>query len=84
MNTNDWHTLCITDISGQEFFKCTASPMSTAPELRHLKRKLEEAKLRPNLYSFLDVDTATVMLDGKPYGDVGNLDADALLAELGL
>ena len=82
---NDWHNLCITDKSGQEFFKCTASPMSTASEIKNLKRKLEEAKRRPSLYSFLDVDTATVMLDGKPYGEaVSNLDADALLKELGL
>lgn len=81
----DWHKICITDKTGQEFFKTTASPMSTMPELRNLKRQIEQAKARPDAYKFLDVATAVVMLDGAPYGEqVSELDADAMLKELGL
>lgn len=82
---SDWHKLHITDKSGKEFFKVTASPMSTMSEIRNLKRHIEQAKKAPSMYKMLDVATMVVMLDGMPYGDpVCELDADALLAELGL
>lgn len=82
---NDWHKLCITDKTGQEFFKTTASPMSTMSELRNLKRQIEQAKGNPKAYKFLDVASAVVMLDGAPYGaPVCELDVDAMLRELGL
>jgi hypothetical protein len=80
----DWHSLCITDKTGQEFFKCTASPMSTMSEIRNLKRHIKQAKASPKAYAFLDVATAVVMLDGAPYDQPSTLDADALLKELGL
>lgn len=81
---NDWHKLCITDASGQEWFHVTASPMSTMSEVNNLKRHIEHAKTNPQYYSFLDVASAVIMLDGTPYGQADSLDADALLKELGL
>lgn len=82
---SDWHKLCITDKTGAEFFKCTASPMSTMSEIRNLKRHIEQAKASPNMYYFLCADSAVILLDGAPYSEpVSNLDADALLAELGI
>lgn len=82
---NTWHNIYITDKTGMEHFKTLASPMSTMSELRNLQRHLEQAKQRPMAYTFLDVATAVIMLDGLPYGvPVSGLDADAMLKELGL
>lgn len=83
---NEWHNICITDKSGKEMFKCTASPMSTMSEIRNLKRRIEQAKANPKHYAFMDVATAVIMLDGTVYSEhsTDNFDADALLAELGL
>lgn len=80
---NDWHKLCITDSTGKEFFKVTASPMSTYSEIKNLQQHLRAAKDFPNQYKTLDVATAVILLDGVPYGQPSALDADALLAELG-
>lgn len=38
----------------------------------------------PDMYKFLDVAAAMIMLDGLPYGEPCEIDADQLLAELGL
>lgn len=81
---NEWHKLCITDKTGNEFFKVTASPMSTMSEIRNLQKHINQAKATPQHYKMLDVATAVVMLDGSVYGAPTELDADALLAELGL
>ena len=81
---NDWHKLHITDKSGKQFFPCVSSPMSTPSEIKNLKRHLESAKINPDAYKFLDSDTAIIVLDGSQYGQVSEIDADALLAELGL
>lgn len=81
---NEWHNICITDKSGKEMFKCTASPMSTMSEIKNLKRHIEQAKASPQHYKFLDVATAVIMLDGVVYTEpsMDKFDADALLAEL--
>lgn len=85
MSINTWHSICITDKTGQEFFKTTASPMSTMSEIRNMKRHIAQAKASPEAYSFLDVDTAVIILDGVLYGEAGgDIDVDALLRELGL
>ena len=81
---NQWHNIHITDKSGREFFCCNASPMSTMSEIRNLKRHIENAKRSPDMYKFLDIATAVIMLDGLPYGEPCEIDADQLLAELGL
>ena len=81
---NDWHTLHITDNTGIELFKVTASPMSTMSELKNLKKHLAAAKCTPKAYKFLNIATAKIMLDGAVYGETTDVDADALLAELGL
>lgn len=82
---NQWHNVYITDKSGAKFFNCTASPMSTWSEIKNLKRHIEQAKARPHMYKGMDVATMVLMLDGEPYSEpVSDLDADALLAELGM
>ena len=84
-NVSDWHELCITDKTGHHFFKCTASPMSTMSEIRNLKQHLRLANHYPVRYTFLDIDSAVILLDGVPYTETtSDLDADALLKELGL
>lgn len=69
MQENQWHKLCITDKTGKEFFKTTASPMSTPSELKNLGKHLQLAKANkfPGAYTFLDIDSAYILLDGVPY-----------------
>ena len=81
---NDWHAIHITDITGAEFFKCVASPMSTESEIKNLKKHLNAAQKNPSAYKFLDVATAKIVLDGSDYGVSVDIDYDAMLAELGL
>lgn len=50
----------LTDKTGNKFFKTLCSAEYAAPEVRNLTRKIEEAKQHPNVYSFLDIDTARV------------------------
>lgn len=85
MASNNWHNLCITDKTGQQWYKTTASPMSTISELRNMKRHLQYAVEFPEHYQFLDIDSALILLDGVPYcQSIRNLDDDTLLKELGL
>lgn len=79
---NDWHKLHITDKTGQEFFKVTASPMSTTSEIKNLQQHIKAAQKNPDAYKFLDVATMVVMLDGSMYGAKTEVDYDVLLAEL--
>lgn len=85
---NDWHNIHITDKSGKEMFKTTASPMSTLSEIKNLKQHIDAAKANPTAYSFLDTATAVIVLDGEVYSEqVSTLsadDIDNMLAELGL
>lgn len=87
-NVSEWHNLCITDKTGVERFKCTASPMSTVSEIRNLKQHLAAARKQPSYYKFLDVDTAVIMLDGELYSEQESIlsdeDIDNMLKELGM
>lgn len=82
---NDWHKLYITDATGQQFFRCTASPCATMSEIRNLKRHIEQAKARHHIYvNLFDVATAVIMLDDVPYSEPEDMSDDDLLKELGL
>lgn len=81
---NDWHNIHITDKSGKIFFNTNASPRSTMSEIRNLKRHIDTAKQQPTHYSFLDVSTAQIILDGVPYSEPTADDVDQLLKELGV
>lgn len=74
----EWNKLYITDKNGGAYFKTTASPLSTMPEIRNLKRHISEAKKRPDLYSFMDADTAVLMLNGQPEEKLSQSDEDLL------
>lgn len=80
---NDWHHIHITDKSGGKYFSTVASPMATHSEIKNLKRHIEQAKRNPELYHFMDADSAVIMLDGSVYSEP-EIDSDALLKELGL
>lgn len=81
---NNWYTLYITDKTGKKCFVSTNSPMSTMPEIRNLKRHIAQAKSHPHAYvNVFDVNSAVIMLDDVPYTE-SELDADALLKELGI
>ena len=82
MDTSGWHNVYITDKSGRKMWDTTASPMSTASEIRNLKRHLEAAIKNPEAYRFLDLDTAVIMLDGEPYGGPQVMTDDQLLTNL--
>ena len=80
---NDWHNVYITDKTGQKFFNTNASHMSTMSEVRNLNRHLEAIKANAKGYEFVDSASATLMLDGEPYGTMmDDILDDDLLAEL--
>lgn len=82
---SNWRELYITDKSGCKYFNTVASPMSAASEARNLTQHLKQAAKYPGQYKFLDIETAVVMFDGEPYGQVKNeVTNDDLLKELGL
>jgi len=81
---SNWHKVHITDKTGAQFFVCQASPMSTQSEIKNLQRHLSQAVKHPDVYKFLDVYSAVLMLDDTPYGANTSIDSDELLAELGL
>ena len=76
---NDWHELHISDKTGGVFFKTAASPLATFSEIKNLKSHLKAAKQYRCHYSFLDVDSAHIVLDGERYSEP---DADELSAVL--
>lgn len=61
----NWNEIYISDCNGGKYFKTTASPMSTEPEIRNLKTHLAQAKKYPKMYTFLDIPTAFIVLNGK-------------------
>lgn len=79
-----WHNMYITDKSGGKFFNTTASPGSTMSEIKNLKQHLRQAKKDPSYYSFIDVESAVIILDGVPYSEPTADDVDQLLKELGV
>ena len=74
----------ITDKTGKQFFKASTSPMSTASEIKNLKRHIALAKKHPDQYKFVDVNTMKIVLDGYDYNAPSDIDADVMLRELGL
>lgn len=66
MEANQWANLCIADKNGKHF-KVTASPMSVNSEIRNLQYHLKQATKHPRLYQFLDIETAEILVDDKPY-----------------
>lgn len=82
---DNWHHLSITDKTSQQFFKTTASPMSTPSELKNLSRHLAQAVDNPKAYHFLDIDSAYILLDGVPYNvgrSMSPTELDSLLDDL--
>lgn len=79
-----WHNIHITDKSGKKFFNTTASPMSTASEIKNLQRHLSEIKAGNPYYSNVKIDaqSAILMLDGSPYQSIDDILDDDLLNEL--
>lgn len=80
---DNWHNLHITDKSGKKYFKTTASPLSTQSEINNLKNHLKQAKERPELYRFLDTETAYIVVDGERLQTLDDIDL-SLLDDLGL
>lgn len=74
----EWNKLYITDKNGGKHFRVTASPSSTMSEIRNLKRHIQQAKKRPDLYSFMDADTSVIMLNGQPEEKLSQSDEDLL------
>lgn len=74
-----WHNIHITDKTGGKFFDTTASPMSTASEIRNLQRHIKQAEKAPWRYLFLDVPSIKLIVDGEPYGDIDSILDDDLL-----
>jgi hypothetical protein len=77
MNTS---TVCIQDKNGKHWNTLCSSSF-TAPEVRNIQRHLEAARKSPITYHFLDLPTAVIMVDGKPYVEMTD---DELLTELGV
>jgi hypothetical protein len=63
----NWNNIYITDCNGGKHFKCIASPLSTMSEIKNLQTHLKNAKTHPKMYAFLDIDTAFIVLNDKPY-----------------
>ena len=69
-----WNEIYVTDMSGKQYFRTTASPMATESEIKNLSRKLPHC-------DFIDQQTARIVLNGSPLGQVEMSD-DELLAAL--
>jgi hypothetical protein len=80
--TNDWHEIHVSDKTGGVFFKTVASPMATESEIKNLKSHIKAAKQYRAHYSFLDADSAHIVLDGERYDDASEMSLDDILAEL--
>ena len=75
----------ITDKTGNKFFNTICSEQYHMSEVRNLTKKLDQAKARPDLYKFLDLESATVMKDGSPLSShFADMTDSQLLAELGV
>lgn len=76
---NNKHSkVCIKDKNGNHF-NTLCSPDYTAPEIRNMRRHLDMAAKHPDLYKFLDLLTAKIVVDGEDYLDISD---EQLLAEL--
>lgn len=82
MSKSNWSELYITDKTDHQFFKTTANPLSVMSEIKNLKNHLVQAVKYPHLYTFLDLPTAVIMVDGRKYNErLTDLD-EAVLDEL--
>lgn len=79
---SDWSNVYLTDKSGKKFFNTVASPMSTESEVRNLKRQLENAKMYPDMYKFLDISTAKVMVNEEQVYPIIAQDLNDIMKEL--
>lgn len=61
-----WNNIYISDKTGEKFFNTTASELSTQSEVKNLNRHLDNAIKNPDLYKFLDIETAKVFINGEP------------------
>lgn len=82
----EWYTLCITDKSGNEQFRRTVDPTAVQSEIRNLQRHVSQAKANPKAYTFLDAQSAVILLNGSVYKEyeAADIDDDDLLRELGM
>lgn len=62
---NNWNNIYITDANGGKHFNTIASPMSTDSEIKNLRTHLINAKKYPKMYTFMDAETAFIVLNGK-------------------
>ena len=49
------------------------------PEIHNMQRHLEQAKKHPKAFAFLDLATAVILVNGKPYSP--NVDAEDMSDE---
>ena len=75
-------TVCIQDKNGKHY-NTLCSADYTAPEIRNMQRHLEAARKHPEAYSFLDLKTAVIMVDGEAYGQLSADDEELLKQLLG-
>lgn len=73
-------TVCIEDKNGK-YWNTLCSSDFIAPEIRNMQRHLDLAKLNPDKFKFLDLDTAKILVDGVPYARL-SVEDDKLLTEL--
>ncbi len=74
-------TVCIQDKNGKHY-NTLCSADYTAPEIRNMQRHLQMAAKHPAQYGFLDLASAVILVDGKPY-DAFTSEDDELLKQLG-
>lgn len=53
--------LYITDKNGGKHFRTTCSTLYKSSEVHNLTRHLEQAKLHPSHYNFMDIATAKIV-----------------------
>lgn len=79
---SNWNNLHVTDKNGGKYWSRIASPMSTQSEINNLKRHLEAAKHHPKQYSFMDIESAVIILNGAPLASTMSKEDEELLDAL--
>lgn len=80
---DNWHEIYITDKSGKRFWNTHASSWGRQSEINNLKNHLKQAKEHPEMYRFLDIETARIVVDGERLQTLDDIDL-SLLDDLGL
>ena len=85
-----WH-LWITDKSGKRFWNTTCGVgFNAIGEIHNMERRIAEIHSKPEQFTFIDAETAVIMLNGEEYkkGDVSKeietMSDEDLLNALGL